>query len=158
MAIKRIIISYGILISVGFALSSFAESENMTPRQQAANKVIANSTDNRTSLNLSPELKVRQLAKMRSHFNSIQRIVSLIADDKFMEASEIARTNLVGGKGKKKLSAQINNDSFKLMGKAFHESAATLSEVLKTKNTKKSLQALNVTMGHCTSCHAVFRQ
>jgi len=158
MTIKRIFISYAILLSVGFTLSSFAENDKEIIPQQAANKVTAEAADNRISLNLSPKLKIRQLTKMRSHFKSIQSVVRLIGEEEFIEASTIVDKKMVGKKGKKKLSDLIDNDSFKLMGAAFHDSAAALSETLKTKDTKKSLEALNATMNHCTQCHEVFRQ
>jgi predicted lipoprotein len=158
MTIKRITISYGILISAGLALSSFAENTTETNSQNGYQKPIEMTTDSRISLNLPPPLKTRQLIRMRSHFKTLQSIVSLIADEKFIEASELARVNLGRPQGNQSMANQINNESFKSMGTAFHQSAETLSEVLKTKDTKKSLQALNTTMGYCVQCHEVFRQ
>ena len=58
-----------------------------------------------------------QLTKMRSHFKSIQSIVHLITEEQFIEATTIAKTNLIGGRFKQKLSSFINNDSFKLIGR-----------------------------------------
>jgi len=158
MSIKRTFISYGILIAVGVTLSSFAINNNAPENEETPAKAALHPLDNRISLELSPEIKVRQLTKMRSHFKSIQSIIRLIGEEQFIEAASIAETKLVGGKGKKILSAFIHNDSFKQMGAAFHESAGELSEALKTKDTKKSLLALNATINHCTQCHEVFRQ
>ena len=60
---------------------------------------------------------MRQLTKMRSHFKAIQSIVRLITEEQFIEATTIAKTNLIGGRFKQKLSSFINNDSFKLIGR-----------------------------------------
>jgi len=44
------------------------------------------------------------------------------------------------------------------MGLKFHADADKMSEILKTKDKKKSLQALSKTMNSCISCHATYRQ
>jgi Ethanolamine utilization protein EutJ (predicted chaperonin) len=116
MSIKRTFISYGILIAVGVTLYSFAINNNAHENQEAPAKIALHPLDNRISLELSSEIKVRQLTKMQSHFKSIQSIVRLITEEQFIEAATIAKTKLVGGGCKQKLSSFINNESFKLMG------------------------------------------
>ena len=52
----------------------------------------------------------------------------------------------------------FDNDDFKNMGLAFHNSGDDLGDVLQTKDTAKSLRALRSTMNYCVQCHASFRQ
>lgn len=158
MANKRIIISYAILVSVGLAITFFADSNKEIRSQGVNHNATALTRDKRTSLDLSPQMKMHQLANMRSYVKAVQSIVGLIADNHFNEASEVAHTKLGMTEGMGKMCNKIDNDDFKKLGKTFHKSADTLADILKTKDTKKSLQALNTTMGYCVQCHEVFRQ
>lgn len=114
--------------------------------------------DNRISLELAPMQKQHQLANMRSHLQAVQTIIGLISNDKFDEASTVAHKQLGLTPEMKQMCNMFNNDEFKSMGLAFHQSADDLGDVLKKRNLQQSLRALHSTMNYCISCHARFRQ
>lgn len=116
------------------------------------------SEDSRISLNLPPMMKQHQLANMRAHLDAVRKIVSAIAEDDFEGASTIASEQLGSNERMMKMCNRINNEAFKGMGLAFHQSGDELAKTLKTGNLKESLRALNSTMNYCVSCHATFRQ
>ncbi len=114
--------------------------------------------DSRISLNLPPMMKQHQLSNMRNHVDAVRRIIAAISTDNFDEASQIASNELGTSEEMLKMCNRFKNEDFKQMGLAFHESGDQLAKVLKTRNVKESLHALDNTMSYCVSCHAVFRQ
>ena len=95
---------------------------------------------------------------MRSHLEAVQAIVGLIAEGEFAKASEIAHSKLGLTEEMQKMCNMFNNNDFKELGFAFHRSGDLLGDALKTKDTDKSLHALQTTLGYCVRCHAAFRQ
>jgi len=120
--------------------------------------MMGETTDSRISLHLSPEMKQGQLANMRSHLEAVRNIVGLIATGDFDKASDIAHHKLGLTPEMKKMCNMFGNDDFKKLGLAFHQSADTLGDVLKTGDMQASLNALHTTMNSCVQCHATFRQ
>ena len=116
------------------------------------------SVDLRTPLNLPPKMAQHQLSNMRKHLESVQTIVALLAESKFNDASEVAWQQLGSRPGMMKMCNQIGNEDFKQRGLSFHKSGDALAEALKTKDTNKSLKALDATLQHCVSCHASYKQ
>lgn len=114
--------------------------------------------DNRTSLNLSPQVKLHQLANMRAHLNAIRTITGLIATNEFDQAAKIASSQLGMTEEMKGMCSSFGNEKFERLGMAFHQSGDDLATVLKTHNPSKSLEALSYTMSFCVECHAEFRQ
>ncbi len=114
--------------------------------------------DDRTSLGLSGPMRRTQLAMMRDHLKAVSEIVSLIAARKFDEASETAHQRLGLTPRMRKMCNMFANKQFREMGIAFHKSADHLGDVLKTGDTKASLNALHDTMNYCIACHQAFRQ
>jgi len=114
--------------------------------------------DYRTSLNLSPKMKVRQLETMRQHLVTVQHILNLIATDQFEQASDIAKKQFGLTEQRAKICERFNDETFKKLGLGFRNSGDELADVLQKKDTKQSLQALNKTLGYCIQCHANYRQ
>ncbi len=119
---------------------------------------MSEANDSRISLGLSPQMKQHQLANMRSHVEAVHDIIGLLAEDKFDEASTIAHNKLGLTPEMKKMCSMFDNDDFRKLGLAFHQSADELGDVLKTGDMKRSLIALQRTMTSCVQCHAAFRQ
>jgi len=139
-------------------------------------------TDDRESAGIPARMKTRHLARMRSHLETINEVVDAMARGDFNQASESVRNNLamrpgmgagmgVGmgmgmgqgmragtGQGAGGMCKGMPNKEFRALGMAFHESAATLADVLKGGDMKNSLRALNNTMNYCIQCHASYRQ
>jgi hypothetical protein len=128
------------------------------------NKVIENPNkemqvdDARVSLKLNPMQKQHQLMNMRSHLEAVQKIITLLSDDKYNEASEIAYDKLGSTTQMKLMCSSFGNKEFQQLGLKFHESADKMSEVIKSKNKQNSLMALSNTMNYCVKCHATYKQ
>jgi len=149
-------------ISLVMLMNTAAWSEDMPMNQHMMMHsdmvMMQQSQDQRISLGLNPMQKQMQLANMRSHLKAVQDIIGLIAEKKFDQASKIAHRKLGLTPEMKKMCNMFSNEDFKARGLAFHQSADALGDVLKTGNTKKSLNALHRTMNNCVACHATFRQ
>ena len=113
--------------------------------------------DTRISLNVSGKKAEHQLLNMRDHLVVVNLIVGYLANDKYDEASELAKDRL-GYSTEMQLMCSSFGEEFGAIGFDFHKSAETMSDVFKTKDKKKSLEALNTTMGYCVACHAKFKQ
>jgi hypothetical protein len=114
--------------------------------------------DPRLSLKLNPMQKQHQLMNMRSHVEAVQKIVSLLAVDKYDEASVIAYEKLGTTTQMKLMCASFGNEGFEKLGLEFHKSADKMSEIFKLKNKQNSLNALSNTMNYCVQCHATYKQ
>ena len=117
-----------------------------------------NMNDKRISLGLSIEMKHHQLVNMRAYLAAIQSITGLLSEEKFEKASNVAHTKLGLTEEMKQMCDMFENEDFKKLGYAFHNSADELGDALKTKDMKRSLQALYKTTGYCVQCHEKFRQ
>jgi hypothetical protein len=158
MFIKQIPLLAVILFSVGVARISSADDETASRGGMMHHDLKHSMNDGRISLGLPPEMRQRQLKNMRAHLVAVQAIVGLIGEEKFEDASEIARSKLGLTEEMQKMCNMFPNNDFRELGLAFHKSGDDLANVLKTKNTKESLSALHNTLGYCTRCHAAFQQ
>jgi cytochrome c556 len=158
MFIKQIPLLAVILFSVGVARISSAEDETVSRGEMMHHDLKHSMNDGRISLGLPPEMREHQLKNMRAHLVAVQAIVGLIGEQKFEEASQIARTKLGLTEEMQKMCNLFPDNDFRELGLAFHKSGDDLANVLKTKNMKESLRALHNTLGYCTQCHAAFRQ
>ena len=158
MITKYVIPLLVMLFCVGTALNSYADESSSSMGEMMHHKMKHPMSDGRVSLNLSPQMKQHQLSNMRSHLEAVQTIISLIAEGDFDKSSEIAHSKLGLTEDMKSMCNMFSNNDFKSLGLAFHESGDVLGDVLKTKDTKKSLRALQTTLGYCVQCHATFRQ
>ncbi len=154
IAFKRITV---LLAAVGAAALAFAGDTKQTGTMQR-HGMMPHATDGRISLGLPEQMKTHQLMNMRSHLEAIQNIIGLMETGDFDKASEVAHTRLGLTEDMKKMCSMFKNEEFRNLGFQFHNSADALSETLKTKDMKKSLHALQNTMGYCVRCHATFRQ
>jgi hypothetical protein len=152
---KKIILAVSAFIGIAGFNGVFADDEIM---HMGNHDHEMTSTDTRTSLGLSPEMKQHQLSNMRSHLEAIKSIVGLMAESKFEDASIIAHTQLGLTPKMKEMCSMFDNEKFVQLGLAFHESGDDLGNVLQTKNINASLRALNRTMQYCVECHATYRQ
>jgi len=114
--------------------------------------------DKRISLELNPMQKQHQLEHMRDHLESVQAIIALLAEDKYEIASRVAYKKLGSTTEMKMMCGSFGHKQFETLGLEFHKSADEMSEVFKTKNKNKSLEALSNTMNYCKQCHQTFRQ
>ncbi|HIE45881.1 MAG TPA: cytochrome C [Flavobacteriaceae bacterium] len=114
--------------------------------------------DKRISLELNPMQKQHQLEHMRDHLEAVQAIIALLAEDKYEIASRVAYKKLGSTTEMKMMCGSFGHKQFETLGLEFHKSADEMSEVFKTKNKNKSLEALSNTMNYCKQCHQTFRQ
>ncbi len=158
MIIKRVMLLFGILFFSGMVLLSYAEDKDGPIEQMTHHKMMHTTNDGRISLGLSPEMKQHQLSNMRAHVEAVQAIVGFMAEGEFNKASQTAHSKLGLTEEMQAMCNMFSNDSFRDLGLAFHKSGDALGDVLETGNIKKSLHALNTTMGYCVRCHTIYRQ
>ena len=158
MIIKQVSILSVLSFLVGITLFSYADDKDASMADMTHHHMKHSMSDARISLGLSPQMKQHQLSNMRSHLEAVQAITGLIAEGEFDSASGVASSKLGLSEEMEQMCKMFNNKAFTALGLAFHESGDALAEVLKTKNTKQSLRALNTTLGYCVQCHAAFRQ
>jgi len=157
---KKSVVVLGMFF-VGVAFTSHAkDSSESMDEMTHHNMMHMNETnvDGRVSLGLSAKVKQHQLSNMRSHLKAVQDIIGFIAIEDFDQASQTAHSKLGLTEKMEKMCNMFDNDDFKKLGLAFHESADVLGDVLQEKDTGKSLHALRNTMNYCIQCHATFRQ
>ncbi len=158
MRIKRVTILFAMLFLIGIIQISFADDNEAHKAQMSHHNMEHTVNDERISLGLSPQMKQHQLSNMRSHLEAVQAITGLIAEGEFDTASEMAHSRLGLTEEMSRMCNMFENKNFTELGLAFHKSGDELGEVLLTKDTNKSLHALQATVGHCVQCHATFRQ
>ena len=158
MTVKPAIIIFTVLFLTGISTDSLADEHEALMAKMSHHNMQHSGHDGRISLGLSPQMKQHQLSNMRSHLEAVQAITGLIAEGEFNTASEMAHTRLGLTEEMNRMCNMFENKDFTELGLAFHESGDNLGEVLLTKDTTKSLHALQTTMGYCVQCHAAFRQ
>jgi hypothetical protein len=154
---KPVSLLVAMLLSGGAIPNAVAQDAGNTEHAHQHNMQHSMS-DNRISLNLSPEMKQHQLSNMRSHVEAVEAITGLLAAGKFEQASQVAHSKLGLTDEMMKMCSMFENEKFNQLGMAFHKSGDELGNALQSKDMKKSLQALHDTMGYCVQCHATFRQ
>ena len=153
---KKILMAISVFIGLAGLNVSFAANEQM--QHQNHHQHTMSMMDTRTSLGLPEEMKQHQLSNMREHLAAISSIIGLLSENRFEEASKIARTKLGLNPEMQKMCSSFGNEKFTALGMAFHQSGDDLGDALKTKDVNTSLRALNKTMQYCVECHAVYRQ
>ncbi|MDD4855650.1 MAG: cytochrome c [Sulfuricurvum sp.] len=115
--------------------------------------------DNRQSLGIKGTMQgAHQLSNMREHLTALSEIVKYMNSDQYDEASKIATEKLGLTLEKNTMCGSFKNQSFEQMGVRFHKSADNLAQTLKTKDSKKSMLALEKVMNGCVLCHSTFKQ
>jgi len=160
-------IIYGFLLISGLFFISCNANKAEKPKKetidenQKHSKMMAAMNfgpDNRISLNLPQKKAQHQLMNMRSHVVAVQSIINYLSKNEYDKASELASSELGMTEEMKMMCSSFGNEDFKNMGFEFHNNADKMSEVFKTKDMNKSLEALSVTMTSCVNCHAAFKQ
>lgn len=134
-----------------------AEKNNIETKSEASEQTLT-VYDERKSLHLNPMQKDHQLRNMRDHLEAVQQIISLLAKDEYTKASKVAYTKLGSTTEMQMMCASFGDKDFENRGLEFHKSADKMSEIFKSKNKQKSLNALSVTMNHCVQCHSIYKQ
>ena len=132
--------------------------ENKVAEKEMPMKGMKMAPDNRISLKLNPMQKKHQLMNMRSHLEAVQQIVALLSSEKYDEASKVAYEKLGSTTEMKLMCASFGDKNFEELGLKFHASADKMSEIIKSKDKNKSLEALATTVSYCVQCHSTYRQ
>jgi cytochrome c556 len=154
---NKITVPFAILTIAFTAASPASADDGMAMDHHAMHNHLM--MDERTSLNLSPEMKLQQLQNMRSHVAAVQSIAGHLANDEFDLAAEVAHSKLGLTEQMRMMCTHMSdNKDFAKLALEFHQSGDQLGDTLKTGDMKKSLQALQTTMNYCVQCHSTFRQ
>lgn len=157
-----------LLFIIGIVLTACNDNKNNKPAKKEEvqthnhNQMMMHNMkmtpDTRISLNVSPQKAQHQLMNMRNHVKAVQEIVSYLSNDEYDKASEVASKQLGLTDEMKMMCSSFGNDDFEKLGMTFHNNADKMSEIFKTKDKNKSLEALALTMNSCVNCHATFKQ
>lgn len=151
----RLLLAVAACAGMAGAPAAFAEEGKM---QMGSHHHDMSMMDTRISLGLSGPMKQHQLANMREHVEAIKSIVGLMSEQKFDDASKVAHAKLGLTPDMQSMCNMFENEDFRKLGFAFHESGDDLGDALLTKDMNASLRALNRTMQYCVECHATYRQ
>ena len=147
------------LVLIAVVISFYScDTKKEEVNKEVKTEFTVESNDNRISLDLNAKQKDHQLVNMRDHLEAIQHIITLIAIEDYDRASKIAHDRLGSTTEMKLMCASFGNKQFEELGLHFHGDADKMSEVLKTKDKNKSLQALSKTMASCIACHETYKQ
>jgi len=160
--LKITAISLSIIFANFFLSCNKTKSEKKEPQKKEADFTVSESpkmgNDKRISLELNAMQKNHQLMNMRDHLEAVQSIITLLSSEKYDEASKIAYTKLGSTTEMKLMCASFGDKNFENLGLEFHKSADKMSEIFKSRNKNKSLEALSNTLNYCVQCHKAYRQ
>src|SRR5512141_373003 len=152
---KTITLAFSLLIASAAVTAATGDEMKMDHHAMHQHLMM----DERTPLHLAPQMAQHQLQNMRSHVVAMRSIVGLLAAGDFDKAADVAHNQLgLTEEMKMMCTTMSDNQDFSKLGLAFHQSADRLGDTLKSKDMKKSLEALQTTMNYCVECHATFRQ
>lgn len=118
--------------------------------------------DPRLPLQLPPEVRADFLEEMRHHMDSLDNLLSRLAEGDFKAAAATARAELVPGSGKG--FGRYLPIAFREIGLGMHRAAADFATVADKAATPPSaadwqaaITALEAVSGTCRACHDAFR-
>lgn len=124
--------------------------------------VCAAAEDNRTAIDLPPDVKAQFLEHMRNHMASLDTVIQHMATGKIREAGVVARTEMAIGKGMG--IGRHMPPEFREMGFDFHRAAddfarmsADIPEPPDASGWVKAVNGLAQITMRCNACHATFR-
>ena len=122
----------------------------------------ASAEDPRTRITFPADMREAFLEHMRDHMDSLDDVMSRLADDDFKGAAEVARERLVRGSGKG--FGRYLPIEFREMGLAMHSAAAAFAETVEkagaeptARDWKEAIIALQGISAQCRNCHSSFR-
>ena len=137
------------ILAAGLVLSAIA-----TPAAKAE--------DNRTAVDLPPDVKTQFLEHMRTHMNSLNNVVQLMSEAKIREAGSTARKEMAIGEGQG--FGRYMPPEFREMGFEYHRAADDFARIASEvpeppdgTGWSKLVDGLAKITVRCNACHAVFR-
>lgn len=146
---KQTAIIFAAILTLGTTMDIYAADQDHPMHHMAQHQALPSADDGRISLNLPPRMKQHQLSNMRSHLEALQAIIGYLAGDEYEKAPQVAHHKLGLTPEMKQMCNMFGNDDFRELGFAFHRSGDELGDTLKTGDKKRSLLALQTTMGYC---------
>ena len=124
--------------------------------------VPATAEDDRIAIDLPPDVKVQFLEHMRTHMNSLNDVIQLLAEGKLQEAGSLARKEMAIGAGLG--FGRYMPPEFRELGFEYHRSAdefatltAGISETPDTAAWGRVMNGLGQITMRCNACHSMFR-
>lgn len=120
--------------------------------------------DNRLVVDFPPAFKRQELANMRDHLESIQKITAYLADGDFQAAAEVASARLTRGgmsAHDRHQAARYMPKRMLAMGAAMHRAAGHFAIVAQdaavSGDMASTLRALAAVQERCIACHSSYR-
>jgi hypothetical protein len=115
--------------------------------------------DSRKPIPLLPMMANHQRQNMRDHLVAVQEILGALSKDDFKAVSTSAgRLGYSETMGNMCKHMGSGAPGFADAALAFHHAADTIAVAAAQRSHKKVLVSLSETLGHCTSCHAAWKQ
>ena len=118
--------------------------------------------DTRTAVELPPEVRTQFLEHMRTHMNSLNDVVKLMAEGKVREAGLTARKEMAIGQGHG--FGRYMPPEFRGMGFEYHKAADDFARIASevpeppdAAGWSRLVDGLAKITVRCNSCHAVFQ-
>ncbi|MEJ2686654.1 MAG: hypothetical protein P8124_05480 [Gammaproteobacteria bacterium] len=125
---------------------------------------VASGPDNRLVVDFPPAFKRQELANMRDHLESIQKITAYLAKSDFQAAAEVAEARLTRGgmsAHDRHQAARYMPKQMLAMGAAMHRAAGHFAIVAQdaavSGNMGATLHALAQVQARCIACHRTYR-
>jgi hypothetical protein len=115
--------------------------------------------DARRPLPLLPMMADHQKQNMRGHLVAVQEIVAALSTDDF-DAIVVAATRIGYSEETGQMCTHMGaaTHGFTEQALAFHHSADDIAKAARERNRARVVSTLAVTLGHCTGCHATWKQ
>jgi DNA-binding MarR family transcriptional regulator len=127
--------------------------------EPTAKPSVAPELDTRTSVPLLPMMAHHQKQNMRDHLLAVQEVIAAAAVSDFVAAEKSAQ-RLGSSPMMKQMCTHMGQGApgFTAKALAFHDEADSIATAARLKDGAALLSALGRTLGHCTGCHAQFKQ
>ncbi len=123
---------------------------------------VAAEEDTRTAIELPADVRTQFLEHMRTHLNSLNDVMQLLAAGKIHEAGATARKEMAIGQGRG--FGRYMPQEFREMGFEFHRAADDFSKIASDVSEppdaagwSKLVDGLAKITVRCNACHSVFR-
>jgi hypothetical protein len=117
-------------------------------------------SDPRISLNLEPAMQEVLKQTMQEHLQSLQTIVSALAQENYEKASAVAHEELGFLKHHEVMQRERGSTfpkKYQELAIAHHQAAENLAVVIPAKEMKPILRKLDQTIKACVDCHQTYK-
>lgn len=116
--------------------------------------------DNRTPLQLEPEIREVLLQTMRGHLEALEAIIAALAEGNFEVADRTAREKLGFAEHHRVMRREKRAafpEGYQELAMAHHQAAEDLAAAIPSRDLKTILPELDRTVKACVACHQAYK-